>query len=434
MILNVINECSSKDLSLLITLVKRALNIIHIVIPIILLIISSINLVKLVVKTDDKKLLNKIKNSFIAATIIFFIPMLLDILMANISNNNSFSSCWNETLEENYKSPSYLEPNTKNKKNSIYTTPDDYQKGKPKPKENNNTSNNNESNKNDSYNTDNSNLNTVPGNIEGDLQVHFINPNSRVDAIYIKAGNESIFIDGGFKKDGYKEIEYLEKLGVKKIDYYIGSHSHKDHVEAAPPIISKFGIKKVLVGRENASGSDGKPASWYAINVFAKEQNVSLDGVSMNVLSPGDVFYVGGLKISCIGPLEITNGLARGDTKQNYNSLILRMDYGTTSFLFTGDNSSSSNIKATESKYPGMLNVDVLKNAHHNGCSSDSYYQLVNAEYVVFLTKDGYLPANSCINKIKKFGARYFYVVTSGQSENVLITSDGKNIKAYDHV
>ena len=428
--LYVINDCQSSELSLLLSFIRQLLNVIQIVIPILLLIIVAVHLSKLVVSPDNKKQLNKIKNSILAALIVFFLPMIINVLMANVSNDNSFSSCWNETRLENYKTPSYMEPYDTKNKNQVYTNPDEYEKGVPKPKEDKSST----GNQDDSYNVGDNGLNTTPGEIDGDLQVHFIDPNSRVDAIYIKAGNESIFIDGGFKGDGKKEIAYLDKIGVTKIDYYIGTHSHKDHVEAAPPIIAKYGIKKVIVGRETADGSGNTPASWYAISIFAKEQNVSLNGVSMSVLKPGDVFYVGGLKISCIGPIKVTNGLSRGDTKQNYNSLILRMDYGTTSFLITGDNSSSSNHKETEANYPGMLNVDVLKNPHHNGCSSDNSYKLFNAEYVVFTTKNNSLPSNSCINKIKKFGAKYFFVVATGQSDNVVITSDGTNIKAYDHV
>ena len=430
MILNIINECQSTELSLFLSFIKQFMNIIQIAVPILLLIMISIHIAKLVVKPDDKKLLRKIRNTIIAALIVFFVPMIINILMANVSNDNSFSSCWNESKLENYKTPSYMEPYDTKDKSSVYTNPDEYQKGVPKPKEDKSTT----GSENDSYDVGDSGLNTTPGEISGDLQVHFIDPDSRVDAIYIKSGEESIFIDGGFKSDGKREIAYLDKIGVTKIDYYIGTHSHKDHVEAAPAVIAKYGIKKVLVGRDTADGSGGDPSSWYAIKIFAKEQNVSLNGVSMTVVKPGDVFYVGGLKISCIGPIKVTNGLSRGDTKQNYNSLILRMDYGTTSFLFTGDNSSSSNHKDTEANYPGMLNVDVLKNPHHNGCSSDNSYKLFNAEYVVFTTKKNSLPSNSCINKIKKYGAKYFFVVATGQSDNVIITSDGTNIKAYDHV
>ena len=256
---------------------------------------------------------------------------------------------------------------------------------------------------------------------------------AEVDAIYIKAGNESIFIDGGFLSDSKSEIAYLDKLGVTKINYYIGTHSHKNHIEAAPPIISKYHIDNVLVGRETSSTSGSNYNTWSAISGYASNQKKDISWVKVKALIPGDVFYLGGLKITCLGPIKVTNGLSQGETSQNYNSLVLRLDYGTTSFMLTGDNSSSSTVKDINNKYPGMLNVDVLKNAHHNGCASESVYQLYNAEYVVFTTRHDYLPSASCINTIKKYGAKYYFIVANGYSESVLFTSDGKKINVYEH-
>ena len=86
-ILNVINECQSSELSLLLSFVRNFLNVIQIVVPILLLIMVATYLSKLVVHPDNKKLKNKIKNSILAALIVFFIPMLINILMANISNH-----------------------------------------------------------------------------------------------------------------------------------------------------------------------------------------------------------------------------------------------------------------------------------------------------------------------------------------------------------
>lgn len=270
-------------------------------------------------------------------------------------------------------------------------------------------------------------LPTESGEISGDLEIHFINPSSRVDAIYIKVGDKSIFVDGGFKADGKKEAAYLDKIGVKKIDYYIGSHSHKNHVEAAPHIISKYGIKNVLVGREKCNNSGSSPCSWYTIKFFASEQNINLNGVSMKALQPGDTFSLNGLKITCIGPMVVNNGLNRGDTAQNYNSLVLRLEYGSKSFLLTGDNSSGSTATKINKAYPGKLNVDVLKNPHHNSNFSSSY-QLVTPEYVVFTTAKGYMPSSSCINDIKKAGAKNYYIVADGKSGNVVFSSDGQTI------
>ena len=439
-ILEVINQCSSPILGAFLSIFKRAMNIIQIVVPILLMISLTMNLIKLVANPDDKKLLPKIKNAAIAAVLVFFIPMLVNVVMGMVDNSYNFSACWNETVEQNFKVTEYMNPSGNTQRQSIIPNSSDYEKGK-KQETNTDTNTNNNSNSNSSSDSNNqeSNYNpsndlpSNPGNISGDLQVHFINPKSRVDAIYIKVGNKSIYIDGGFRGDSKTEIAYLEKIGVNHIDYYIGSHSHTNHVEAAPPIISKYGIKTVIGGRETCNGSGKTPCTEYAIRGFAQKQGISLSGVSFNVLVPGDIFYLGGLKITCLGPINVTNGLSPTETKQNYNSLVLRLDYGSTSFLLTGDNSASSTMKEINQKYPGSLNVDVLKNAHHNGCASDSSYQMFNAEYVVFTTRHDYLPSSSCINTIKKHGAKYYFIAADNQSGNVLITSDGSNIKAYPH-
>ena len=86
-----------------------------------------------------------------------------------------------------------------------------------------------------------------------------------------------------------------------------------------------------------------------------------------------------------------------------------------------------------EKQYPGSLNVDVYKNAHHNSCPSGSTLQKVNAEYIVFTTRKDYLPSASCVNGLKKYGAKYYFIAADGQSGNILITSDGTKLNAYPH-
>ena len=83
--------------------------------------------------------------------------------------------------------------------------------------------------------------------IEENLEMYFLNVTKPNDAILIKVGKKSIFIDGGHYQNAEKVIiPYLTDLGVTKIDYYIGTHSHEEHVGAAGPLIKNFGIKKIL--------------------------------------------------------------------------------------------------------------------------------------------------------------------------------------------
>lgn len=437
-LLEVINTCSSGDLLAFTQIAKKILNLIQIFGPLLLIISLIMTFIKLMGNPDDKKLKSKIKNSLIATVLLFFIPMLVNVTMGMVDNSYDLSACWN-TPDKEFGNPTYSDPTGTNDdtgKKKFTQDPGGYEKGEKTPEPSSGNGNGNGSGNNNGDGSDGGNGNGnygTSGPITGDMQVHFINPSSRVDAIYIKVGNQSVYLDGGFKSDGRREIKYMDRIGVTKIDYYIGTHSHKDHIEAAPAIISKYGIKNVFYGRETASGSGSTPATWYAINKYAQEQNISLNGVNAKTLTPGDKINVGGLQITCIGPMSVTNGLAIGDTKQNYNSLILRLDYGSTSFLLTGDNSSSSNWKATESAFPGKLNVTVLKNAHHNGMNNESSYKLASAEYVVFLTDSKNLPSSSCINRIKKFGAKYYYVVADGKNGNVVFVSDGSNIKVTEN-
>ena len=441
MIIQIINECSSPVLGTLLSAFKKIMTLIQIIVPILLIIGSMINVTKLIHDPEDKKRKKRILNSLIAAILVFFIPMLVNAVMGMVDNSYDISACWNETVEANYKVTDFVNPNEGMKKKGMIANPSDYEKGKPKPVNpgnnnnnngNNNGNSNNSNGNNNGSNNGNVNLPSNPGNISGLLQVHFINPKSRVDAIYIQVGGQSLYIDGGFKSDGKREIAYLDKIGVTHIDYYIGTHSHTNHVEAAPAIIQKYGIKTVLDGRETCSGSGSEHCSWFAIKRFANKQGISLSGVSERALVPGDVFYLGGLKITCLGPIEVTNGLDPTVTKQNYNSLVLRLDYGQTSFLLTGDNSSSSTMNRINSVSPGSLNVDVLKNPHHNSCNN-SIYKLTNAEYIVFTTRYDYAPSSSCVNGIKKYGAKQYFVAADNYDGNVLFTSDGTNIKVYPH-
>ena len=425
-----IQECSSPALATTMQVVKRGLLIIQIIAPILLMISLAINLTRLVKNPDDKKLLPKIDKSILGAFVLFMIPVLVNVVMGWLDNSYEISACWNNASDQQYSEPTYVDPNSGKTKTKFIEDSGDYEKGTPKPTPST-SSGTSSSGTDDSVTSDSGGLNTTPGLVSGDVEVHFINPSSRVDAIYIKAGNESMFIDGGFGSDSKKEMAYLDRLGVTHIDYYLGSHSHKNHVQAGPPIIAKYGIKKVLVGRETCSGST--PCSWQAIKNFASQQKISLDGVSMTVLKPGDVFYVGGLKFSVIGPMTVKNGMDPGTTAQNNNSLVIRLDYGSTSFLLTGDNSSSSNMKAINERFPGQLKVDVLKNAHHNGCLGGTGYSLIGAKYVVFTTRKDYLPSNSCINTIKNSGMTKYYIAADGYSENILFTSDGHELKVYDH-
>ena len=121
-----VSSCNDAGLARLMLAIKNGLTIIQIFVPILLLLMASINLARVVKNPDDKKGLARVKNSFMAAAVVFFIPMLLNVLMQMLGTNTSISDCWNNASAGS-ATPGYSNPGDNSKKSKIYTDPGDYQ-------------------------------------------------------------------------------------------------------------------------------------------------------------------------------------------------------------------------------------------------------------------------------------------------------------------
>ena len=83
----------------------------------------------------------------------------------------------------------------------------------------------------------------------GETKIHFISLNSTTDAILLESNGHYGMVDSGEDWDypdseeyplregvtkgiGYEQqvIHYLKQLGVEKLDFYIATHSHSDHI------------------------------------------------------------------------------------------------------------------------------------------------------------------------------------------------------------
>ena len=88
--------CSDYGIANYIYAIKQALNIIHFVVPIILIVMASIQLFKMVTSPDDPqgKKMKTLTNKFIAAVLIFFIPFIVDLAVSILPDSFSVASCW----------------------------------------------------------------------------------------------------------------------------------------------------------------------------------------------------------------------------------------------------------------------------------------------------------------------------------------------------
>ena len=122
-------ECASPALLPILSAVRKILGIIGIIAPILLLVMASIRLIELMRNPDDKKGLPKLRNSFIAAAIIFFIPTIVNTVMYMLDDTFTISDCWNKASSFSSGS-SYVDPYDGKKKQIINS--EEYDKGEKK--------------------------------------------------------------------------------------------------------------------------------------------------------------------------------------------------------------------------------------------------------------------------------------------------------------
>ena len=128
MILDVMETCNSSALSIILPIVKNILLLIQILVPILLIVFAVVQISQGVMNPDAKDLNKKIYNKFIAAAVVFFIPILLNAVMGMIGESTSFSNCWNNANKANTNNGNYVD-NSHGKEKTKIIIDDGYDKG-----------------------------------------------------------------------------------------------------------------------------------------------------------------------------------------------------------------------------------------------------------------------------------------------------------------
>ena len=122
-------SCSDPGLGSILYIVKKIITLIQIIAPLLLIIMAAIRLTMLMKDPDDKKALPKVRNAFIAAAVVFFVPVIVNAAMAMLGDSFTLSDCWNNASKPGTSS-SYVDPNEGKRQKIGTTDPSQYQGGK----------------------------------------------------------------------------------------------------------------------------------------------------------------------------------------------------------------------------------------------------------------------------------------------------------------
>ena len=152
---------------------------------------------------------------------------------------------------------------------------------------------------------------------------------------------------------------------------------------------------------------------------------VEKQGCAAGIASAGAIYDVGDMRLTVLAPLEID--------KENINncSIVVRVDYGKRSFLFTGDAENESELAMTDAYPAATLDCDVLKVGHHGSSSNSSeFFAAVSPEIAVISVGKGNdygHPAEKTLRALTACGAKQ--ILRTDKLGTVTLICDGESVK-----
>ena len=163
-----------------------------------------------------------------------------------------------------------------------------------------------------------------------------------------------MLIDGGEASQSSKVYAYLKEHGIDHLNYIVASHAHADHVGGLSGALSYATVDVALC-----------PVLDYDTKTFRSfVKYLAQENTSITIPHAGDIFDLGSATVQILAPL-------RDYEDPNDTSIVMKVVYGETTFLFTGDATRIAEADILDAGYD--LSATVLKVGHHGSDTSTSY-------------------------------------------------------------
>lgn len=263
----------------------------------------------------------------------------------------------------------------------------------------------------------------LPENLEDgrSLMVYFLDVgqgDSQLIRIPGESGYFDVLIDTGESEYADGLTGCLQDLGVEEIDALVCSHPHTDHMGCMARIIERFDIGSLympLLPEEHA------PTTRAYENLLdaAEEKDLTVIRLHEDALLESPA----GAQFQVMSPRMD----ADWDGANNY-SAVIRLVYGETSFLFTGDAEAESEEIILADGYG--VGADVLKCGHHGSSTSttDAFLEAVDPFYAVISCGKDNSYGHPHRETLQKLDSRGVTVYRTDEDGTVLARSDGRDV------
>ena len=256
----------------------------------------------------------------------------------------------------------------------------------------------------------------VPAIAGAELSAWFVDV-GQGDCTVIVCDGEAMIIDGGHGEMSRKVYSLVrETLGLKHVDYMISTHPHEDHLGGLAAVLNAVPVDLLLT-----------PVTAWPTGRFAQVMRYAAwGGTPVDVPQAGDRLALGGAVVTVLHCWPEAPEVCENDV--NDMSIVVRIDYGSTSFLIAGDAEETAEYMMLDTGLP--LRADVLRVAHHGSTYSTSpaFLRAVSPAYAVISCgagNDHGHPHRRVLNALKCQGTVLFRTDLQG---TIRCVSDGWNV------
>lgn len=252
----------------------------------------------------------------------------------------------------------------------------------------------------------------------GDLQVYYLDVGQGDSELLFLPDGTTILIDSGDRSCIDYVADALRDYGVKDIDILIATHPHADHIGCMATVVRNFDIGTIYMPKV---AEDLTPTTVAYEKLL---ESIQKKGLQIRTGKAGVVAYeTDDIRLEFLAPSG-----KQYDDLNNY-SIVAKLTYQDTSFLFMGDAEQQS--LSELSKSGSDLRCDVLKLGHHGSSNAitKQFIKKVQPAYGIIscgANNEYGHPHRETLKLLKDFDVTTYRTDKDG---TILAVSDGKTIE-----
>jgi len=233
------------------------------------------------------------------------------------------------------------------------------------------------------------------------------------DSILIRSRDNAVLIDGGDINRNEPVLGYLRRMGITRLDYVIATHPHRDHIGGLIPVLNRVDVGRVLM-----------PDVVHTTDVFENFISVIENNhIAAHAPVPGERFIAGIIDFTVLSPAHSFAGSNLNDA-----SIVVRLDHGMTSFLFTGDAEAGSERAMLAGRQD--LRADVIKIGHHGSRTSttEAFLDAVQPVAAVISVGGSNRFGHPHADVLARLNYRGIQILRTDEMGTIVMATDGEQV------